>query len=152
MKLNPQSKHLNLLNIKFLVLLSLAFVLLDEISKIIVQRFLAVSCNQGIAFGFAQGGKGKIASFVALLLIFLLFWKAKENKLKIGFFLVFAGGLANFADRMFWGCVRDFISISIFPSFNISDVLISLGLVLIIYAIFLTGKKHDLKEGSESNF
>lgn len=151
MKLNLQNRFHNFINTKILIFFALAIIFVDEVSKVIAQKYLDVSCNPGIAFGFGEKGEGKIASFVALTLVFFLLWKAKEHKLKLGFFLVFAGGLANLVDRMFWGCVRDFIAITVFPSFNISDVVISLGLVVIIYVIFDSSKSRP-KESDERNF
>lgn len=139
--MNLHNKLHNFLNTKILFLLTLFVILLDEFSKIIAQGLMHVYCNPGIAFGLGEEMEGRIASLIALLIVFFLFLKAKEDKLKFGFFLVFAGGLANFVDRVRWGCVRDFIAIYIFPSFNVADVVISLGLVLIFYTIFVSGRR-----------
>ncbi len=149
--MNLQNRLHNFLNTKILILLTLAIISVDWASKLIAQKYLTVSCNPGIAFGFGEESAGKIASFIALALVFFLLWQAKENKLKLGFFLVFAGDLANLADRMFWGCVRDFIAIAVFPSFNLADVLISLGLLLIFYTIF-DSRKSNPEESDERNF
>lgn len=149
--MNLQNRLLNLLNLKILILLTLPVILLDELSKILAQRYFAVSCNPGIAFGIGEETGGKIAALIALIIIFFLLVQAKVNKLKIGFFLVFAGGLANFVDRVHWGCVRDFISIFIFPSFNLADVVISLGLVLIFYTIFVS-RQRKIGDENDSNF
>ena len=140
-----------MLNLKILILLTLPVILLDELSKIIAQKYFAVSCNPGLAFGIGEETGGKIAALIALILIFFLLVQAKVNKLKIGFALVFAGGLANFVDRLIWGCVRDFIAISIFPSFNISDIVISLGLLIIFYTIFVS-RQRKIGEENDSNF
>lgn len=150
MKLNLQNRLLNLLNIRILTLLTLPIILLDELTKIIAQRYFAVSCNPGIAFGIGEETEGKIAALIALLIIFVLLLQSKENKIRIGFALVFAGGLANFVDRVLWACVRDFIAISIFPSFNLADIVISLGLVLIFYTIFVS-RQNGIRDENDSN-
>ena len=41
--------------------------------------------------------------------------------------LILAGGFSNFADRIYFGCVIDFIDLKFWPIFNPADVFISIG-------------------------
>ena len=53
---------------------------------------------------------------------------------RTGLVLMGAGGLANLLERAFWGGVTDFVSIGIgshrWPTFNVADVSVTVGLVL----------------------
>jgi signal peptidase II len=72
----------------------------------------------------------------ALLLSGLIIWFIKlENKSlssKIAFVLVLTGALSNILDRMALGYVRDFIYIGWGGVFNLADVLIILGVLIIL--------------------
>ncbi len=46
--------------------------------------------------------------------------------------LIVAGGLSNLFDRFIHGFVIDFISIWIYPIFNIADIYITIGILLTI--------------------
>ena len=147
--MNLQSRPFQFSNTKILALFTLLVILADELSKIIAQKSLAVSCNRGIAFGF--GTEGKVMSIIALILVLWFLVNTKENVRKVGLTLIFAGGLANLVDRMVSGCVRDFISIWIFPRFNLSDIAITFGVVIPLYALVINERK-GLAKSDEHNF
>ena len=147
--MNLQSRPFQFSNTKILALFTLLVILADELSKIIAQKSLAVSCNRGIAFGF--GTEGKVMSIIALILVLWFLVKAKEDVRKIGLTLIFAGGLANLVDRVVSGCVRDFIAIWIFPTFNLSDIAITFGVVVTLYALVINERK-GLAKSDEHNF
>ena len=147
--MNLQSRPFQFSNTKILALFTLLVILADELSKIIAQKSLAVSCNRGIAFGF--GTEGKVMSIIALILVLWFLVNTKENVRKVGLTLIFAGGLANLVDRMVSGCVRDFISIWIFPRFNLSDIAITFGVVITLYALVINERK-GLAKSDEHNF
>ena len=113
--------------------------LADMLSKMFAYKYWQVSCNQGVAFGF--GSDGKIVSFVALIIVFWLLAQSKQTILRTGLSFVVAGGIANLVDRVATGCVRDFIEIGSFPSFNLADIAITFGAVVILYHLFLESKK-----------
>ena len=67
----------------------------------------------------------------------------KETKLNnISFGLIIGGILGNLIDRIFFQCVRDFIDINIFnfPIFNIADIAIVFGIVLLLISSFMEEK------------
>ena len=58
----------------------------------------------------------------------------KELELdKIGLTLIAGGALGNLIDRLNHGCVTDFIRLGFFPVFNLADILIFIGAVMIIF-------------------
>ena len=76
----------------------------------------------------------------------------KDNKLNnIAFGVLFGGILGNFLDRLFVGFVRDFISFKIgnyyFPTFNIADMAIVIGVILIIISTIIEERN---KNGNKS--
>lgn len=147
--MNLQNRPLQFSNTKILALFSLLVIFTDELSKIIAQKSLAVSCNRGIAFGF--GTEGKVMSIIALILVLWFLVNTKEDVRKVGLTLIFAGGLANLVDRAVSGCVRDFIAIWIFPRFNLSDIAITFGVVITLYALVINERK-GLAKIDEHNF
>jgi signal peptidase II len=47
--------------------------------------------------------------------------------------LVAGGAIGNLADRVRNGAVTDFVSIGSWPAFNLADVSITLGVLLLVY-------------------
>ena len=70
-----------------------------------------------------------IVSIICIWLFIYLFHKKYLTVLD--FSLLMAGTIWNLIDRIYLGWVRDFISIWNFPVFNIADVLLTCGVVLI---------------------
>jgi len=115
-----------------LILLLFSIIVLDQLSKYLASKSsLQFNCNRGIAFGLGQDAA--LISPVVLLVIFWLLAGEKSSTLKLGFLMIFAGGLSNFIDRIFVGCVRDFIMIGRFPSFNLADLVITLGAAISVW-------------------
>ena len=56
--------------------------------------------------------------------------------------LIFAGAISNIIDRLRHGCVTDFIDLHVWPVFNLADVYITIGAIMIIYDLFK--KDHSL--------
>jgi len=123
----------------FIFLLITFIIILDQISKYFVQKLgLMVGCNEGIAFGIGQARP----IFSALVIAIVLFLLVRETNFvfKIGLSLILAGGFSNFLDRIFAGCVRDFISVFNFPSFNLADCAINLGAAVFLYFLIKSKK------------
>lgn len=81
--------------------------------------------------------------------IYSLFNSASHRLMALSYALVIAGGVGNLIDRVSRGSVIDYIHMG-FGSlrtgvFNIADVAISLGLILLIYLQFTEGKQTSEK-------
>ncbi|MBS3166867.1 signal peptidase II [Candidatus Woesearchaeota archaeon] len=62
---------------------------------------------------------------------------SKHKKLfNLSLILLFAGTIANLVDRVVYGYVRDYISIWMFPVFNLADASIFIGACMLIFLIF----------------
>lgn len=81
-----------------------------------------------------------ITTSIIALCIFIYLFKIKHIS-RIIFSILVAGTLWNLGDRIFLWWVRDFISIWSFPVFNIADILLNIGIILIIIEEFKPKKK-----------
>jgi signal peptidase II len=95
---------------------------------------LTLSHNRGVAFGLAGGaGIGLVAvTLAALGLIVYLFARDPARRgMWLATGLVAGGALGNLADRLFAGEVTDYIAVGSWPPFNLADVAITCGVVLL---------------------
>ena len=76
---------------------------------------------------------------MAILVLYFIFKKDNSKWLNISLALVASGALGNFIDRLAFKAVRDFIGMNFyFVSFNVADIAISVGGVMIVfYFLFL---------------
>ena len=94
--------------------------------------------NTGIAFNIGIGNVFTIGiiNILVLGLIVIFIVKSKNNlRVLIPLFLILSGGISNLIDRIFRGYVIDFIDILDFPNFNLADISITIGIILLIYII-----------------
>ena len=106
--------------------------------------------NQGIAFGimsFEDFTLYNILTSIIILITLLVFWMMirSEDLEKYGFLMIFAGSIGNIYDRLFYNAVPDFIDFHIknfhWFTFNVADIFITLGVILLIFREFNTKKK-----------
>jgi len=114
--------------------------------------------NTGGAFGIlggARGGLGSfffvVVSFIAIGSILYLFFKVKENEktLALSFSLVLSGAIGNLIDRFLYGEVVDFLEFYVssfhWPSFNIADTAICIGIGLLALELLTKDRKLSTK-------
>ncbi len=108
--------------------------------------------NNGVAFGSFAGNRWIFVvlttALIAAILIYMFKKKPQSKLFYASVALIVGGGIGNFIDRVLYGYVIDYISLSFFPPVcNFADYCITVGTVLLmIYVLFFTstGKK-DLK-------
>jgi len=128
-----------------ILLIVISVIFLDQVSKYFADLINAISCNKGIAFGFELSSflKSDVnivsAFFSVIVILYFLYLVIVEKNLvlRFSFSLIMAGGVSNLIDRLLNGCVRDFVSILFFPSFNLADVIITVGVFILIYEMIL---------------
>ena len=155
--------------INFFIVLSIFCV--DRFSKIYVidfyetnygsdlynSKFLNISLiwNEGIAFGllsFSDKFFYHILTFFigVVILIILLMLNNSEGLKKYSLLMILGGALGNFYDRIFFEAVPDFIDFHVenfhWFIFNVSDIFISLGVILMIILEIILNKKETLNE------
>lgn len=100
--------------------------------------------NRGVAFGMFSDMRWIFVAFTLILIIaiiIIMFTKRpKGTFLYICFALIIGGGIGNLIDRIFYGYVIDYLSISFFPPVcNFADYCITAGTVmLVIYVLFFS--------------
>jgi signal peptidase II len=142
-------------NNSLLIVPALAVILLDQISKYIVLRTIALhesipvigglfslvhTRNRGMAFGL-MNRPGSDFSFYFLVaatiaaVLLLLFWftklKDEERRLIFGLSLILGGAIGNLIDRLRLREVIDFLDFHLgayhWPAFNVADSAITVG-------------------------
>ena len=97
--------------------------------------------NYGAAFNILSGSRlflTLISIISTIILSYFIF--ISDNKLinKYGLSFILAGSIGNGIDRIFNGYVIDFIRIKVidFPVFNIADIAINMGVLILIISYF----------------
>ncbi len=108
--------------------------------------------NKGAAFGILSNARWIFILFTIAVIIFLIifmFRKRPESKLlNVALILIIGGGAGNLIDRIFYGYVVDYLSISFFPPVcNFADYCVTVGaFILVIYLLFFSDYKRKDKE------
>ena len=111
-------------------------------SKTIIDNFLNITYvrNTGAAWSILDNNTW-IVTVISLLIIIGIIYYVYRNRvskkiLKIGYGLILGGAIGNFIDRIVYGYVIDFIDIDIFgwnyPIFNLADMFIVVGVILVM--------------------
>jgi signal peptidase II len=107
---------------------------------------LTLTHNRGVAFGLASGGGGTLILFTAaaLVVVGVLFSREPGRPwMWVAVGLLAGGALGNLADRVRDGAVTDYVDLPSWPAFNLADVAITLGVVLLV-----VGYLHAPREAS----
>ena len=146
-------------------IIAVLILIVDQLSKSIVEIFiplnesitvikdffyLTVAHNTGGAWSIFSEHSYLfiIASILAIILLIKFMFGFKNNlRNNIAFASLFGGIFSNLADRVFLGYVRDFLDFKIFgynyPIFNIADVAIVVGVILLVVAVIKGEDKRD---------
>ena len=112
--------------------------------SLFTSKFLNINLiwNEGIAFGllsFDHKLYYNLLTVVILIITAIILWMVSRSKgmEKIAFLIVLGGSLGNIFDRVLYKSVPDFIDFHInnfhWFIFNVADIFITLGVILLIY-------------------
>lgn len=154
-----------IMNRKILTIAAITL-LLDQISKALIEMFLSLNeeviliknffsfhyiNNYGAAWNILDNKIPIIilVSIISLIIIYHFMYAFQINRRNnIAFGLVVGGMTGNLMDRWLFGYVRDFFDFQIFqynyPIFNIADIAIVIGIILLMIAI-IKGEDHREK-------
>ncbi len=153
-------------------LVSIGVIALDQFSKILIVRNLALyetipiirdifsityTRNKGIAFSLLSNIPDALrvpffavttGAVIALILWFFRGLIKKSGYVRVCFGLIIGGALGNFLDRVRVGEVIDFIEVGLnqnlkWPIFNIADSCINIGVVMLL--VYLIKNKEEVK-------
>ena len=100
--------------------------------------------NSGASFSLFSGG-GQLIALVAIGMVIMIFYvlgDASRRLEALALGLVLGGAVGNLANRVFRGsglldgAVVDFIDFRSFPTFNVADIAINVGVLLLFVAAF----------------
>lgn len=148
------------------IILVAILIALDQVSKYIIDNnffegdtlgvitdFFHITYvkNRGIAFGMFQGKLDIISIATVIAIIAIIYYLYKDrNKMpileKIGFNFILAGAIGNMIDRIARGFVIDMIDFRGIWAFvfNLADVWINIGVLLILLEYFFDNKKKKI--------
>lgn len=106
---------------------------------------LRLSFNPGVAFGIAGGvPSGALIVLVSCILAAVGFAALTGRLPAIPAALIFGGGAANIVDRLPDGVVTDYIDLGWWPVFNLPDVAITSGAILLfVMSLRATPPRND---------
>ncbi len=144
-------------------LVAILGIIFDQITKyLVVQNFtnvrdsiplwegvfhLTYVINTGAAFSFFTGQVDIlrwISLIVSLLLVIFVWYTPRLTLIEqLGYGFILSGAVGNGIDRFLFGYVVDFIDFRLinFPVFNVADVAINLGVLLLLIASFTPPSK-----------
>ncbi len=146
---------------KIFLLIVFGILLVDQCTKYIVSKIVGLGNsvalirgilyityvkNTGAGFGIFKN-QNTLLIFISLIVVGLILFylnKILEYGLCFPFSLIFSGAIGNLIDRILFGYVRDFIDFRIWPTFNIADSCITIGIFLMLYYGLLK-RKHNRK-------
>jgi signal peptidase II len=94
--------------------------------------------NTGVAFGFLSGGGALVLTFTLLamgLLIGYLALRPGRPWLWLPTGMLVGGALGNLIDRVSTGSVIDFIKLPHWPAFNVADMSITFGVLVLLWVL-----------------
>lgn len=112
--------------------------------------------NTGAAFGMFQNGN-MVFTILAFIVIgaIIIYYPIVENEdwiFKFAMGLQMGGAAGNLVDRLTLQKVTDFISVGTFPVFNIADASISVGVTVLLLAVWIKErqeKQRAVEQASE---
>lgn len=151
-----------------IILISFIVIIIDFITKLIISNNLVMNSSVEIISNFFYltythnyGGAWSIfdnstlfitiVSFLIIIgIIYYLFKNKVTKKIEIvGYSLLLGGAIGNLIDRIVYGYVIDFFDFYIFgydfPIFNVADIGIVVGIILLLVSMILEVYKNDNK-------
>ena len=133
-------------------LVLLAVLIVDQVTKALVRHGIDVGDsdavlpgvdlvhvrNDGVAFGALAGGGLVVAVVIAAAIGALLVYFATHADRPLIWLptgMLAGGALGNIIDRVREGSVTDFIKLPLWPAFNVADMCITFGVLILLYVI-----------------
>ncbi len=139
----------------YYLFLSIFIILIDQFTKYLVfynynsfinKDFILFKLdfvkNYGAAFNIFSGSRiflSLISIIFSILLVYFILMKNNLNVIEYySYSFILGGTIGNGIDRILKGYVIDFLNLNIinFPVFNVADISINIGFILLVYNIF----------------
>jgi len=102
--------------------------------------------NTGVAFGVLSGGGVLIFALAFLALSVLVTYvvaRPERPLLWLPTGMLVGGAVGNLIDRAALGSVIDFIKLPHWPAFNVADMSITFGVIILVFVVEFTGRGGD---------
>lgn len=100
--------------------------------------------NTGVAFGFFSGGGFAVLTLTGLALALLVSYltaRPERPLLWLPTGMLIGGAVGNLIDRIATGSVIDFIKLPAWPAFNVADMAITSGVLILLWVLEGRGKR-----------
>lgn len=130
------------------LLVKASFTLHDSIPIIKPFLYLTYVKNEGIAFGLFQG-MNSISILPAIIVvigafIYTMVWRPPAI-VTYSLALIAGGAAGNLIDRVIFGGVVDYIDFRFWPVFNLADIAIVMGSILLMGFVIWEGREEGKK-------
>jgi len=98
--------------------------------------------NTGAAFGLFQGSNfvlSMLTLIVVMVILYMYFFKPEyfaSTYVSLSAALILGGAFGNLADRVIHGFVIDYIDFGFFPVFNLADIALSVGVIVLVFCLW----------------
>lgn len=120
-----------------LVLIFLAIIFFDQVTKAWAQWAGWVELNRGISFSWLGGSSPWILGLLIATILLTLTWlivKQRHSEYAVGLIMLLGAGVSNQLDRVMWGGVQDWILIpGLNLKNNLADWIIAVSLVILMW-------------------
>ncbi len=129
---------------QFNILIVIAIFIVDRLLKLFFYHaeniLINYTKNSGIAFGIYLPKVFLLPLMIGVVVflsgLLVIAWRQKNQLSLLGYFAIILGAISNIIDRLKYDFVIDYIDLKIWPVFNLADVLILGGIVLILYQLY----------------
>lgn len=105
--------------------------------------------NHGAAFSILEGFRGFLIVLPIVVIVCglaYIVWKRRKAHfmLLLSLSCIIGGGIGNLIDRIVYGHVIDYLDFRIFPVFNVADISVCVGcMLMMVYVFFIDGRRSD---------
>ena len=153
----------------FFAAIALAVIIADQLTKLWIKTHLQLGevlwnaglfriirvQNTGAAFGIFPGHTTALI-VIDFIGIFVLLWLVlflrnrwpfiDRMPVRVGIGLILGGTIGNLIDRLYVGQVTDFIDFKIWPVWNVSDMAVTIGVIVLAYCLIFLADRGRAKE------
>ena len=109
--------------------------------------------NSGAAFGMFQNGNLVFTVLAFIVIGAIIYYyphvEMEDWSLKLAMGLQLGGAAGNLIDRLMMGRVTDFISVGVFPVFNVADSSITIGVIVLLLGVWIKERKEKRKAAGQ---
>jgi signal peptidase II len=110
--------------------------------------------NSGAAFGLFQNGNLVFSVLAIIVIIVIIYYYPQVDpadwSLRVAMAMQTAGAAGNLLDRLMHQEVTDFISVGIFPVFNVADASITVGVAVLLLGVWIKERAERREQLTEN--